>query len=133
MTSQHLILAAESWSKFSLEEQLGNIGSEVSRAIRSKGDAEYYWGAVSRALDLFYLTIIDPRWKGRLKEIVRTKELFCAAALGSNEFKTTLEDLDRYFTYFALVARARKRFYGNNVMSTTSPTRGEACEETNKP
>lgn len=111
MNSQHLILASESWSKFSLEEQMGNIGSEVSRAIRAKEDKEYYWAAVSRALDLFYLTIIDPRWKGRLKEIVRSKELFCAAALGSNEFKTTLEDLDRYFTYFALVARAKKLFY----------------------
>lgn len=108
MTSQHLILAAESWSKFSLEEQMGNIGSEVSRAIRARGDTIYYWGAVSRALDLFYLTILDPRWKGRLKEIVRVKELFCAAALGSNEFKTSLEDLDRYFTYFALIARAKR-------------------------
>jgi hypothetical protein len=109
MTSQHLILAAESWSKFSLEEQLGNIGSEVSRAIKAKEDREYYWGAVSRAIDLFYLTIADSRWKGRLKEIVRAKELFCAAALGSNEFKTTLEDLDKYFTYFALLARTSKR------------------------
>lgn len=108
MTSQHFILAAESWSTFSLEEQMGNIGSEISRAIRAKGNTEYYWGAVSRALELFYLTISDPRWKGRLKEIVRAKELFCAAALGSNEFKTSLEDLDRYFTYFALIARAKK-------------------------
>lgn len=108
MTSQHLSLAAESWAKFSLEEQMGNIGSEVSRAIRARGDQEYYWGAVSRALDLFCLTINDPRWKGRLKEIVRTKELFCAAVLdNNNEFKTTLEDLDRYFTFFALVARAK--------------------------
>lgn len=108
MTSQHLIAAAVSWSKFSLEEQLGNIGSEVSRAIRARGDREYYWGAVSRGLELFYLTIKDPRWKGRLKEIVRVKELFCAAALDSNEFKTTLEDLDRYFTYFALIVRLKK-------------------------
>ena len=72
----HLSLAAESWAKFSLEEQLGNIGSEVSRAIRAREDKEYYWGAVARALDLFYLTIKDFRWKGRLKEIVRAKELF---------------------------------------------------------
>jgi hypothetical protein len=114
MTSPHLTAAAESWPRFSLEEQLGNIGSEVSRAIRAKEDPEYYWGAVSRALDLFYLTIADSRWKGRLKEIVRAKELFCAAALGSNEYKTTLEDLDKYFTYFALVARANKTFPSRN-------------------
>lgn len=111
MTSEHLIQAAESWSKFSLEEQLGNIGSEVSRAIRARGDKEHYWGAISRALELFYLTIKDSRWKGRLREIVRAKELFCAAALDSDEFKTTLEDLDKYFTYFALVARAQKQVH----------------------
>lgn len=105
----HLSLAAESWAKFSLEEQLGNIGSEVSRAIRAKEDKEYYWGAVARALDLFYLTIKDCRWKGRLKEIVRAKELFCAAALGSDEYKCSLEDLDTYFRYFALLARANRQ------------------------
>ncbi len=109
MTSVHLSLAAESWAKFSLEEQLGNIGSEVSRAIRAKEEREYYWGAVARALDLFYLTICDIRWKGRLREIVRAKELFCAAALGSEEYKTSLEDLDIYFRYFALLARANRQ------------------------
>lgn len=109
MTSDHLSLAAESWAKFSLEEQLGNIGSEVSRAIRAKEEREYYWGAVVRALDLFYLTIKDLRWKGRLREIVRAKELFCAAALGSDEYKTSLEDLDIYFRYFALLARANRQ------------------------
>ncbi len=109
MTSDHLSLAVESWAKFSLEEQLGNIGSEVSRAIRARKEREYYWGAVARALDLFYLTIKDFRWKGRLKEIVRAKELFCAAALESNEYKTSLEDLDIYFRYFALIARANRQ------------------------
>ncbi len=109
MTTDHLTAAAESWAKFTLEEQLGNIGSEVSRAIRAADDPEYYWGAVSRALELFFLTIADPRWRNRLKEIVRVKELFCAAALGSDEFKTTLKDLDTYFTYFALVARASRK------------------------
>lgn len=115
MTSKHIVLAAENWAKFSLEEQLGNIGSEVSRAIRARGDKQYYWGAISRALELFYLTITDPRWKGRLKEIVRAKELLCAAALGSNEYNTTLEDLDRYFTYFALIART-KHWLGKKVL-----------------
>jgi hypothetical protein len=103
---QHLQQAAESWSKLSLFEQLGNIGSEVSRSIKAQGSHARYWGAVSRALDLFYLTIADPRWKGRLKKILRVKELFCAAALGANEYNTSLEDLDKYFLYFALLARA---------------------------
>ena len=103
--SQHLELAAEGWSKFSLIEQLANIGSEVSRAIKAKDNPTRYWGAISRALDLFYLTDQDSRWKGRLKEILRVRELFCAAALGSAEYQTSLEDLDKYFHYFALLAR----------------------------
>ncbi|MBX9745120.1 MAG: hypothetical protein K2X08_07930, partial [Chlamydiales bacterium] len=97
---QHLELAAKSWYSFSLVEQLANIGSEVSRTIKARGGTHArYWGAISRALDLFYLTIADPRWKGRRKEILRAKELFCAAVLGSDEYNTSLEDLDKYFYY----------------------------------
>ena len=103
--SQHMEAAAEDWFKRSLIEQLANIGSEVSRCIKSRGSQNRYWGAVSRALDLFYLTIADPRWKGRRKEILRVRELFCAAALGSDEYKTSLEDLDKYFNYYALLYR----------------------------
>lgn len=104
--SQHLESAKVSWAKFSLVEQMANIGSEVSRALRAQNNPERYWGAVSRALDLFYLTVDDPRWKGRLKEVLRTRELFASAALRSDEYKTSLKDLDKYFNYFARMARA---------------------------
>ena len=103
--SDHLEAARISWAKFSLVEQMANIGSEVSRTIRAKNYPERYWGAAARALDLFYLTIEDPRWKGRRREILRARELFSAAVLGSDEFKTSLEDLDRYFDCFAWLAR----------------------------
>lgn len=106
--SQHLNLAKESWAKFSLVEQMANIGSEVSRALRAQNNQTRFWGAVSRALDLFYLTVEDSRWEGRLKEILRVRELFAAAVLKDNEYKTSLEDLDRYFNYFAHLARANR-------------------------
>ena len=106
--SQHLESAKASWAKFSLVEQMANIGSEVSRAFRAQGNQMRYWGAVSRALDLFYLTVDDPRWRGRLREILRVRELFAAAALENDEYKTSLEDLDRYFDYFARMARANR-------------------------
>lgn len=105
---QHQSLAAGRWSTFSLAEQLGNIGSEVNRAMRARGDTNRYNNAVSRALELFELTISDPRWRKRLKELTRARELFCAAVLGSDEYKTSLEDLDRYFYYFALAARSKR-------------------------
>lgn len=105
---EHLESVRPSWAKFSLVEQMANIGSEVSRALRAQGNHARYWGAVTRALDLFYLTIEDPRWKGRRREILRVREVFAAAALGSDEYKTSLEDLNRYFDYFAWLARANR-------------------------
>ena len=105
LRTPYLELAKEGWFKLTLVEQLANIGSEVSRSIKGRGKHARYWGAVSRTLDLFYLTIADPRWKGRRKEILRVRELFCAAVLESTEYNTSLEDLDKYFRYFALLAR----------------------------
>ncbi len=105
---QHQTLAAGRWSKFSLAEQLGNIGSEVSRAIKAGNDTKRFEGCFIRALELFDLTIQDPRWKGRLKEITRAREVLCDAFLGGAEYGTTLEDLDRYFFYFALSARIHR-------------------------
>lgn len=106
---QHQSLAAGKWQNLSLAEQLGNIGSEVSRAIKWRDrDQKYYENTVERALELFDLTIDDPRWIKRLKEIVRAREVFCDAALGGKEYKSSLEDLDRYFFNFALLARTQR-------------------------
>lgn len=95
------------WFTFSLFEQLGNIGSEVHRALCSRGtDRKLFSGAVDRALELFDLTLQNPRLHGgRLWEIARAREVFCDAVLGGTEYGSSLEDLDRYFLQFALVAR----------------------------
>lgn len=106
MTVQHQSLAAGRWHTFSLMEQLGNIGSEVHRAAKAKGDEKRFDAAVMRALELFELTLCDPRWRKRLKEIARAREIFLDAAYGFSEYNTSLEDLDRYFFYFALAARS---------------------------
>ncbi len=62
--------------------------------------------AFERALELLDLTLADPRWLGRLREIARARELLCDAALGGGEYGTTVEDLDRYFLAFAVAARS---------------------------
>ena len=63
-------------------------------------------GAFERALALLDLTLEDPRWRKRLFEIARARELLCAAMLlGEREYGTSLEDLDRYFLAFAVAAR----------------------------
>jgi len=105
---KHQVLAKGHWNSFSLAEQLGNIGSEINRTIRSYGDKIRLNLAAERALELFDLTLSDRRWQKRLKEIARARELFCDAVWGNSEFNTSLEDLNRYFIYFALVARAKK-------------------------
>jgi len=102
----HKELASGRWFKLSLMEQLANIGSEVSRARKWQGkDKNFFWGAVERALELFDLTLEDKRWRGRLREIARVREVFCDTVLGKKNYQTSLEDLERYFLPFALFAR----------------------------
>ncbi len=102
----HKNLAAGGWRKLSLKEQLANIGSEVGRTRHWKEkDEKLYWGAVERALELFDLTLDDPRWQGRRWEIGRARELFCDAVLGGKEYGSSLENMERYLLQFALAAR----------------------------
>lgn len=102
----HKNLAEGKWFQLSLSEQLGNIGSEVSRASRQQGkDQNLFNAAVDRALELFDLTLSDKRWIGRLREIGRARDVFCDAILGGKEYNTRLEDLQKYYDYFGMAAR----------------------------
>ena len=102
----HNELASGRWQTLNLSEQMGNIGSEISRAIKWRGkNDKFYSNAVFRAIELLDLTISDKRWVKGVKEITRAKEVFCDSVFGQNQYKTTLEDLDYYFTKFALAAR----------------------------
>ena len=104
----HKNLASGRWQKLSLSEQLGNIGSEVLRALRQRNkDEKLFWAATERALELFDLTLDDPRWKGRRWEIARAREVFCDAVYGGAYYKSTLEDLMPYFDQFAYASRLR--------------------------
>lgn len=104
----HAGLAAGRWQTFTLAEQLGNVGSEVGRALRAKaaGNDTRMWGALNRALELFDLTAADPRWAGpRRKEILRAREVTCDYLAGDNDYRSAAESLDRYFAAFAVLAR----------------------------
>lgn len=107
MTYQHKNLAAGDWHKLSLAQQLGNIGSEISRAKNWQNkDEDRFEGAFIRALELIDLTLMDSRWKNRLKELARIREVVCDAYLGGKEYNSNFEDLLPYFDRFALVARS---------------------------
>ncbi|MEK7513089.1 MAG: hypothetical protein AAB601_02720 [Patescibacteria group bacterium] len=104
----HKELAAGNWFVLPLAEQLGNIGSEISRARQAEGkDGERFQGARDRALDLFDLTLQDSRWKGRRWEIARAREVFCDALYGGKLYGSSLGDLQKYFDQFALAVRMR--------------------------
>ena len=99
------VVDKEKWRTLSLAEQLGNIGSEVGRAAKWQGkDDNSFWGAVTRAVELFDLTQSDKRWYKRRSEINRAKESFADAVLGGTEYQTNLQDLEKYFMQFAMVA-----------------------------
>lgn len=103
-------ISSERWHSLTLLEQLGNIGSEVGRAAKWQDrDESSFWGAVSRALELFDLTQTDKRWKGRRPEIDRAREVFADAVLGGKEYHSNLKDLEKYFMLFALAAQYRPK------------------------
>ncbi|MBI2086757.1 MAG: hypothetical protein HYT69_01130 [Candidatus Zambryskibacteria bacterium] len=102
------LVSKERWLTLSLAEQLGNIGSEVGRAAKWQGnDEKSFWGAVTRALELFDLTQMDKRWKSRRLELDRAREVFADAVLGGKEYQNSLPDIERYFMQFALLARQK--------------------------
>ena len=102
------MISRERWHTLTLAEQLGNIGSEVGRAAKWQGkDENSFWGAVSRAMELFDLTQTDKRWTKRRMELDRAREVVADAVLGGREYKSNLKDLERYFMLFALAAQSR--------------------------
>lgn len=106
---QHRELAAGRWWQLTLAEQLGNIGSEVSRAVKWSGrNADLAHGAVARALELIDLTLDDPRHRAspaRLREIARTREVVVDFFDGPNEYGSTAASLQKYFDAYALAVR----------------------------
>jgi hypothetical protein len=104
----HEELASGRWHELSLIGQMGNIGSEVGRAAKWKeaGKADRAEAAACRALELFDLTLADPKNRTRLNEVARTRELFADFFFGDNtEAPSTRASWEKYFLPFAIAAR----------------------------
>ena len=102
---QHKDLASGRWQALSFAEQMGNIGSEVSRMVRWRSkDKEIFEHARMRALELTDLTIADARWNGRHKELERVREALSGMTTEKTE-TIPLESIDEYFLAFARLAR----------------------------
>lgn len=105
MSTHHITLSNGRWHSMTLAEQLANVGSEVHRArMAQEKHSERFLRASERALELFDLTLADPRWKGRLFELGRMRDIFADTVLGGHEYAINLKDLEPYFDRFALLA-----------------------------
>lgn len=106
---QHRDLAGGRWWRLSLAEQLGHVGSEISRTLRwQTRNPEVARGALYRALELIDLTLADPRWRqsrARLRELARAREVVVDFFAGRNEYGSTGPSLQKYFDAYALAAR----------------------------
>ena len=106
--THHECLAAGRWHELSLSEQMGNVGSEVDRTIRSwrTGNTARFQSAADRALELFDLTACDARWRGhRRREILRARAEFCALFWADTMAPNSATSLSKYFLHFATRVR----------------------------
>lgn len=103
----HKELAEGKWVQFSLPMQLSNIGSEIGRAInwKNKNNLELSQGAFERGLELLDLTILDPKNKKRLKELLLLREFLADYFCFGNIYKSTETQWNNYFMNFNYLAR----------------------------
>jgi len=95
------------WAELTLFEQMGNISSEVGRAINAKraGKEARMNGAIDRAVDLFDATaeVWASRKSPRAREVLRAKDqflgLFFDPSGGTDE-----AGIERYFMQYAQAA-----------------------------
>jgi hypothetical protein len=100
----------ERWAQLSFEEQMGNIGSEVGRAIAAHRAQrqEREDRAIDRAIDLFSATVevlVGTPYSYRLKEVLRARDEFLRLFFDGT-FETDADAIERYFMDFAFMARS---------------------------
>jgi len=107
------IMNRERWAKLTICEQLGNIGSEVGRAISAKrnGYDDRMEGAINRALDLFLATIEvlikEKTYIHRAKEVIRARDEFMSLFYHDDFDEIEADKIEAYFMNFAYIARVR--------------------------
>lgn len=97
----------ERWREMSIAEQMGNIGSEVSRSLKNQNKPTRFQGAFDRALELFDFTIESLQRRkasAELGEVCRAREEFCDYFNG-NSMNTDPAKMQKYYDEFAILAR----------------------------
>ena len=102
------VFDASAWSQMDVFNQMGNIGSEVGRALAAKrqGKTDRCQAAFYRGLDLIDATVDD--WVAKkmtgVKELLYARELFAESIITSNVDPT----LEAYFMHYAIAARSAR-------------------------
>lgn len=106
---EHKQAQAGRWTKFTISEQMANIGSEVERTIlwKNKNNQGYSQKAFERALELLDLTVGDKKNRHRLKEILRLREVLVDYFMFDNQYSSSDELWRKYFYPFNFKARRK--------------------------
>ncbi|CAN5641702.1 hypothetical protein BH23PAT2_BH23PAT2_07310 [soil metagenome] len=97
----------EAWAKQSVFWQLGNIGSEVGRALAAKrsGNDQRMTSAFYRGMDLINATVDAWTEQGKSAyELLIAREQFAESILTNNIDET----LESYFMQFAIAERLQR-------------------------
>jgi len=111
MNYQHPGLAAGKWKTFSFLDQMGNVGSEISRAIHwRRNDQLRSNEAFERSLELLDMTIEDSKNKSKLKELCLLREMLADHFYFDNEYASSDQGWDDYFYNFAYASAVVKGY-----------------------
>ena len=105
----HKNLDIEDWQKQDIFYVMGNIGSEVSRAIRWKNKKKKWEESLYRSLELFDLSIGNKNLtSAQLGELLRAREVWVDFIFGDNIYNSSSIDIQKYFDKFAIVHQRRR-------------------------
>ena len=96
------------WAELSIYEQMGNVSSEVGRAINATraGKEKRAQAAIDRAVDLLDATVevLVAQKSPRCKEVLRAREEFLRLFFDGT-FDEDADKIAHYFNLFAIAAR----------------------------
>jgi len=105
--SEH-VFDKQKWQATTIFEQMGNIGSEVGRALSAKrrGDEAGMQAAFCRGLDLLDASAeyLLKKKSPKLKEVLRARDQFSQSIVGDEADPT----LEKYFMEYAIAARLNR-------------------------
>lgn len=98
---------ANRWRTLTLPQQLGNVASEFARFRywRERGDDKHDEQAYERLGELVRLTVEDPRWTSRRRELGQLAEVTRHLGGDNPELEISFDEVEGFLMPFAALAR----------------------------